>query len=136
MHMLKNMTKTRRRKAAKPSPRIKEARAIKIRLAEPYGSRCYVCQKKIGRGKGFSFHHLWYIEHDAHFADFKSSLEYNTHLERQIKDNPNRFVLLCRPHHYMTERLANLKPENLERLVETAKITKIYQQLFPRGKNA
>jgi len=83
---------------------------------KPYLSRCQVCRKPFG--KGFTFHHKWYINDDAKHGDFKSSLEYYKALAPYIFEEPGRFSLLCRNHHYFVEWGISLNDESFERFVK------------------
>ena len=101
---------------------IKAQMAFKIE----YNNRCYVCHKKFGRG--FAFHHLWYLQKDeVHYKDYNSSKKYNEALSKLIINNPRRFLLLCRPHHHYIEWGRNLtrkNPDKFLRFIDAVNKTK------------
>lgn len=89
---------------------MKTAKEIKKYYAKKYyANRCYVCHKKFG--KGFAFHHLYYLKNDAIYKDFKNSNAYHRELEKFINLNPKRFLLLCKAHHHLVEWAASIKDQ-------------------------
>lgn len=82
--------------------------------AKIYGSKCFVCLKPFG--KGFAFHHLWYLPNEKIYKDFKTGAEYEKHVIKEILNNPKRFILLCKKHHSAVEIMKRYKPETMERL--------------------
>ncbi len=99
------------------------AREIKQRLAKKYyKNRCFVCHKKLG--KFFAFHHLWYLEEDAIYKNFRNTNDYHKELEKFINSNPKRFILLCRAHHHLVEWASSIKDESMwKRFVKARKMT-------------
>lgn len=99
---------------------------IKTRLANGYRRfklGCYVCHAKKARG-GMTFHHLEYLQGEKTYADFKSPLDYYVYLEKQIRENPKRFLYVCNVHHQAIERLARWKGKNRERLIKAVRMTR------------
>ena len=92
-------------------------REIKSALAKHrrFKNRCYVCRKPFG--KGFAFHHVYYIQNDVKYSDFKTSLAYHVALEPLIKSNPSRFLLLCKAHHHLVEWGNSLNEPAFKRFV-------------------
>jgi len=66
-----------------------------------FHSRCYICWKKFG--KGFQFHHLWYVEGEPLYSDYGNSSDYRIALAPYIRKSPQQFLLLCRAHHHLVE---------------------------------
>lgn len=90
-----------------------------VALMPQFDGKCYVCGKKFG--KYFLFHHKRYLNSDKIWSDFKDSWSYNLYVLPVIKNDPNRFALLCKKHHQSVEMLKRFKPENLERLIKLVK---------------
>lgn len=84
--------------------------------------KCYVCHRKFG--KYFVFHHKTYINGDKIYSDFKDTYAYNEYVLPVIRNDPNRFALLCKKHHKVVEMLKMFKPENFDRLVKVVKESK------------
>ena len=99
-------------------------REIKGALAchRRFKNRCYVCRKPFG--KGFAFHHIWYIINDVKYSDYKDSLKYHIQLEELILQNPKRFLLLCRVHHHFVEWGNKLNEPAFKRFVKAVGMTR------------
>ena len=100
----------------------------RARLAEKYfDNRCYICHKK--HGKWFAVHHIGYQdEGEVRYSDYSSSEKYNKALERVIRENPDRFVLLCRNHHSTGAWFAELRDEVAERMMELRRRTQEFKK--------
>ena len=78
--------------------KVKRIMEEKKRVAKLYGGRCFICEKKYGRG--FLFHHRKYVQGERIYKDFKSSTAYNEYILPIIEaDKEKRFSLLCSPCH-------------------------------------
>src|SRR3990167_9595676 len=90
-----------------------------------FKSRCAVCKTKITPRKGFTFHHLWYLNGERNYSDFDNdTLAYHTYLIPLIKENPNRFKLVCRNHHVILERMLRWNDASLRRLIRLVNLTR------------
>jgi len=76
---------------------------------EFFNGECFVCKRNFG--KGFSFHHRDYKEGRKTYKDFKSTIKYNQYVLPEVRAEPDRFYLLCTPHHRFAEYLIKMKPE-------------------------
>jgi hypothetical protein len=91
----------------------------KKELAVKYGSQCYVCRKPFG--KGFLFHHKWY---DGTEPSYNNKNEYYEHVFKQIQNNPNQFLLLCKVHHYFVEWGKRISTEKFKRYNKAVRMSK------------
>jgi len=81
----------------------------KIAALPRFKSRCMVCRKPMARG--FVFHHLYYVEGEPYYSDFKDSTKYQLALLPYVKKNPKQFLLLCKVHHHFVEWGKKIKNE-------------------------
>lgn len=81
--------------------------------------KCFVCNKKFG--KYFVFHHKKYLNSDKIYSDFKDSYAYNIYVLPIIKNDPNRFALLCKKHHQSVEVMKMFRLEVFDRLIKLIK---------------
>jgi len=88
---------------------------MKYEVSKLFGSKCFVCEKKYGRG--FLYHHLVYKFGEPIYRDFSSTIKYNNFILPIIKKEPQRFLLLCSPCHTTLEKLKRRKKENFLRLL-------------------
>lgn len=89
--------------------------ALKYEVSKIFNSECFVCRKRYGRG--FLYHHLKYFFNEKIYRDFRSTIDYNNYILPIVKENPDRFLLLCSPCHTTLERLKRRKMENRRRLL-------------------
>jgi len=101
---------------------MKAGEIIVILGKELYKSRCFVCLKKV-KEKGFTIHHLRYIENDIIHSNYKNRDRYYEDLQVMVRLNPNRFMLLCNTHHQSVERLNRFSLENRKRLMRAVKLS-------------
>ena len=94
----------------------------KIAAKSQFDLKCKVCHKKFG--KHFTFHHKRYLASDKIYSDFKTTYDYNLYVLPIIDKDPNRFVLLCKGHHTLVEKLKRFKLDKLERLFKVVKESK------------
>ena len=85
----------------------------KMVALEILGGRCYICHRKYG--KGFTFHHIRYEK--ASYRDFKTAEDYSLFVCAEVQEDPERFALLCRPHHHVIEMLKRYKQDKFDRLM-------------------
>ena len=102
--------------------RKEDVRAKKAIVAKLFGSECYVCHRKFG--KGFTFHHLYYLPTEKYYKDFKNGDDYNEYIVEIVKKNPKQFLLLCKKHHIVVEWMLMYKPETFKRLLKAITISK------------
>ena len=88
-----------------------------------FHSRCFVCWKKYG--KGFHFHHLWYVEGEPMYRDYNSSTDYRIAVIPYIQKSPQQFLLLCTAHHRMVEWLSKMGAVKFRRLSRARRLTQI-----------
>ena len=88
-----------------------------------FHSRCYVCWKKFG--KGFHFHHLWYVEGKPLYSDYSSSTDYRIAVNPYIRKSPQQFLLLCTAHHRMVEWLSKMGDVKFRRLTRARRLTQL-----------
>lgn len=93
----------------------------KRKVAELFNSECFVCRRPFG--KGFTFHHLRYIDGEKTYRDFDDNVDYQLYILPIVKSDPKRFLLLCKKHHSALEKLKRFKQETLARLLEAVKMT-------------
>ena len=92
-----------------------------------FHSRCFVCWKKFG--KGFHFHHLWYVDGEPMYRDYSNSTDYRIAVMPYIRKNPKQFLLLCTAHHRMVEWLAKMGDVKFRRLCRARRITRDGQKV-------
>ena len=110
----------KQKKKRRALPRPGTRRAIRLRLADALGGKCYVCGQKFGRR--FQFHHARYRDGKS-YRDFATPKQYVVHLAGQIEQWPEDFYLLCHRHHYTVEHLKMwdaAKFRRMMRVVETS----------------
>lgn len=107
--------------------RKQEIRAKKAEAAKLFGSKCFICERKFG--KGFTFHHLYYKIGEKTYRDFKNGDDYNEYIVEIVKKNPRQFILLCRKHHIVLEWMLMYKEATFKRLLKAIKMTKKAKQL-------
>ncbi|MCZ6582602.1 MAG: hypothetical protein O6761_05450 [Thaumarchaeota archaeon] len=74
----------------------------KSKTAQIFGSKCIGCGKKYN--SSFAFHHLWYIENEKIYKDFKTTEDYNLYILPIINRNRERFRLVCGDCHAIIEQ--------------------------------
>ena len=79
----------------------------KSQLAKKFKSRCYVCRKPFG--KYFVFHHIYYVDGEPFYKDFKDSTDYQLAVIPFVKKNTPQFLLLCKAHHHLVEWRRSIK---------------------------
>lgn len=92
---------------------------LKKETAKLFGFRCFVCLKRFG--KGFLFHHKWYIEGEPVYKNFKDPLDYQLAVIPIVKKTPKQFYLLCHAHHHAVETLKRFKIDKYKRLLQVVK---------------
>lgn len=103
---------------------MEKAVDILARLAELYGNRCFVTHRRFTK-KGFTIHHLWYIEGDVERKNYpntpKGRDEYYRDLEPLVIREPWRFVLITNGIHTRIDHhrrgLSRMRRENQYRLI-------------------
>ena len=124
------MTRSRtQRTLAKRVPRTpplrKRADAARAEIKRILGAECFVCRVK--PRSGWVAHHLAYAADGAHYARSPSyhvgghrltSDRYALALLEEVREHPDRFVALCRRHHYAVERMLATDPDKLGRTIE------------------
>lgn len=95
---------------------------LKEEAAKKYGSKCFVCGRKFG--KGFTFHHKYYVEGEKYYKDFANGEDYNEYIVKIVKRNPKQFLLLCYRHHFTVEMFKKYKKETLKKLLSAVKMSK------------
>ena len=93
----------------------------KVAKKRRFHNRCYVCWKKYG--KGFHFHHLWYVEGEPIYSDYRNSTDYRIDVMPYIRKSPQQFLLLCTAHHRMVEWLAKMGNVKFRRLCKARRLT-------------
>lgn len=83
--------------------------------------RCYVCHRNFG--KGFTFHHLWYVSGEPTYRDFKSSVDYQLAVLPYVERNPKQFLLLCHKHHHALENLKRFGRATRKRLLRAVSMS-------------
>ena len=105
----------------------KKSQSSKLRydLAQnrSFKGRCYVCGKKYKQGAYFVFHHLWYEKDEKIYSDFTTGNAYTSYLVTKIRENPSRFLLLCRGHHASLESLVRYGESKRRRLYAAVRHT-------------
>ena len=76
---------------------------------ELFYGRCFWCLKKYGRG--FSFHHLHYPPGELTYSSFNNTINYHKYILPRVKKEPDRFALVCQPHHHFVEIFSSIKDE-------------------------
>jgi len=76
---------------------------------ELFYGKCFWCQKPYG--KGFSFHHLRYPPGEKTYSDFNGTANYHKYILPRVIAEPERFALVCQPHHHFTEIFSSIKDE-------------------------
>ena len=118
--------------------KLEKIHKLKCQIAaKHYKSRCAVCLYKIGfkvtkKGKiqlvgyrkGFTFHHVYYINNDIRYDDYTDPLAYNQDLAGEIEKNPKRFIFLCNKDHYIVTRLISMNNDRRDRLLQVAGMNK------------
>ena len=94
----------------------------KREVAKLYNSVCFVCGKKYG--KGFGFHHLFYIDGEQTFKDFKDTYRYHEYVLPIIRSRPNGFLLVCKTHHHLIEWICKFGDKNRANLYRAVTLTK------------
>ena len=105
----------------------KKGSEARKRLAEQFfKNRCFYCHRKYG--KGFTIHHLGYLPdgQDVKYSDYNDTEKYNVALEKVILDDPERFALLCRKHHFLAQWIDNMDDDMFDRIVELRERSKAY----------
>ena len=92
---------------------------IKVASIKYFNSECYICAKPFG--KGFLFHHVRYKEGEKTYRDFTKYLSYQMYILRKVRKDPSNFVLLCRGHHFLVEKMKRFNADKFERLVDVVK---------------
>ena len=95
----------------------------KVARNRRFHSRCFVCWKKFG--KGFHFHHLFYVDGEPVYSDYSNSTDYRIAIIPYIRKNPKQFLLLCTAHHRMVEWLAKMGNVKFRRLTRARRLTQI-----------
>ena len=95
---------------------------VKRQVAKLFSSRCFVCHRRFG--KGFTFHHKYYIPEEKTYKDFKDPLDYQLYIIDIVRNNPTQFLLLCHRHHYSVENLKKFGALTLLRLLKAVKMSK------------
>jgi len=94
----------------------------KREVAKLFDSICYVCHKRYG--KGFAFHHLFYVEGEKTFSDFGDTYKYHEYILPIIRGRIKGFLLVCKTHHHLIEwicKFGNTNRKNLYRAVDLTK---------------
>jgi len=86
--------------------------------AKLFGSMCYVCHKRFG--KGFTFHHRWYTKGEAFYTD----TNYHERIYKDVRRSPEQFLCLCVKCHYSLEKFKRYKPENFKRLIKAVNMSR------------
>jgi hypothetical protein len=94
---------------------------LKEKAAKKLGSKCYVCHRKFG--KGFTFHHKYYVPGEKTYRDFENGDDYNEYIVKIVEKNPKQFLLLCFKHHFTIEQLKRFKKETLERIIKAVRMS-------------
>jgi len=94
----------------------------KREVAKLFNSECFVCKRPFG--KGFTFHHLKYIQGEKTYRDFDDNADYQRYILPIVRAQPQRFLLLCKKHHSALEKLKRFKKETLTRLLQAVRMTK------------
>lgn len=106
--------------------KLLQIKIIKIKLAKKFGSKCHICKTKVSR-KGFTIHHVWYIQNDVTYSQFPKNtsgkLEYYIKLAPMVKANPKRFRYLCNPCHQSLERFLRFGDVKINALFKERKRT-------------
>ena len=84
---------------------------------------CFVCHSKKARG-GMTFHHLYYLNGEKNYSDFKSTVDYYDYLAPLIRHQPERFLYVCNIHHQAITRLRRWRGANLNRMINAVKMTR------------
>ena len=104
----------------------KQVKWIKNDLKRLYGSKCHICKTKVSK-KGFTIHHVWYIQNDVTYSQFpkntSGTLEYYIKLAPMVKSNPKRFRYLCNPCHQTLERFLRYGDVKINALFKERKRT-------------
>ena len=90
--------------------------------AEYYDGKCFVCERKFG--KGFTFHHLWYNIGEPTYRDFAYNEDYQIFVLKAVAKMPDQFILLCKKHHVAVERLKRYKIETFRRLLKAVNMSR------------
>ena len=97
-----------------------EARAY---VKSVLGAQCYVC--RVAPRTGWVAHHLSYAKDGVHYARSSSYHAGGRHTDKyaialagEVKEHPERFVALCRKHHYAVERMLATEPQKFNRLLD------------------
>ena len=105
----------------------KQTRLLKERYTlanhRHFRGRCFVCGRPYKPRAYFVFHHLWYEKDEKIYSDFTSDNAYTAYVMTRIKQNPARFLLLCRGHHKSVEMLAKYGDTNRKRLYHAVRAT-------------
>ena len=109
-------------KRKKPKPKTAlELDTDALRAA--FGGSCYVCDTK----KGLTWHHRWYNPGDPKYSTFPDTAQghrdYLAEVNRQVRADPNQFMLLCHKHHHFAEQLLQWDRKKLERQLKIVRLT-------------
>ena len=94
----------------------------KREVAKLFGNECYVCHKRYG--KGFAFHHLFYVKGEITFKNFGDTYKYHEFLLHIIRHRPKGFLLVCKTHHHLIEWICKFGEMNRANLYRAVSLTK------------
>ena len=117
----RELAKLRRKSREKAARRKGRPEAPMDRMAAALGGECQVCEAayetRQGRRKGFTVHHVWYVQGEKTYRDFKNVDKYHEYLEPIVQERlaAGGFALLCLRHHYAVEEGARWEPAKFRR---------------------
>jgi len=94
----------------------------KREVAKLFNSVCFVCGRRYG--KGFAFHHLFYVEGEKTFSDFGDTYNYHEYVLPIIRDRIKGFLLVCKTHHHLIEWICKFGEKNRNNLYRAVSLTK------------
>ena len=95
---------------------------LKVAKKRRFHGRCFVWLKKFG--KGFHFHHVWFVEGEPIYSDYSNSTDYRIAVMPYIRKSPQQFLLLCTAHHRIVEWLSKMGDVKFRRLSRARRLTR------------
>ena len=114
--------KKKKRKKTKPiSSTLMAIYNLKKSIGEKYGNTCFICGIKHTARRQLVIHHLWYMQGEKTYKDFRKRIDYLNYLKERTNETPDRFILVCNKHHQIIERLKRFNDNNFALLVDAVR---------------